>query len=88
MILYIFSVFKMGNQCEKISKEICAQDFNQLSNLSKELRSPAIMALRLNGEYCRIQLKLLKMCIFFNGNEKDVTVVLCFGKLTRCYVLA
>ena len=46
MILYILSLFKMGNQCEKISKEICAQSFNQLSNLSKELRSPAIMALR------------------------------------------
>ena len=25
---------------------------------------------------------------FFNDNEKDVRFILCFGKHTRCYVLA
>lgn len=64
-ILYIFSVFKMGNQYETISTEICAQNFNQFFNLSKDLSSPAAMALRWSGEYCRIRLKLLQMCIFF-----------------------
>lgn len=54
----------MANQYEAISTELCAQNFNQFFNLPKDLSSPALVALRGSGEYCRKQLKLLQMCVF------------------------